>query len=53
MNDEHIVSVQNSLQFLPTGRPEVALHRLEEQFPERREIMLSAVCRETNYVILI
>jgi len=29
---------------LPTRRPVVGLYRLEEQFPEWTEIMLSAVC---------
>jgi hypothetical protein len=32
------------MQFLPTRQPVVVLHRLEEQLPEWREVMLSAVC---------
>ena len=44
MSDEHTVSLQSSMQFLPTRRPVVVLHRVEEQFPEWIEIMLSAVC---------
>jgi len=44
MSDEHTVSLQSSMQFLPTRRLVVVLQTLEEQFPERREIMLSAMC---------
>ena len=43
MGNEQVVSLRSSMQFLPTSRPVVALHRLEEQFPAWREIMLSAV----------
>jgi len=52
MSDEHTVSLQSSMQFLPTRRPVVLLHRLEEQFLEWSEIMQSAVCRQKNCVIL-
>jgi len=44
MSDEHTVSLQSSMQFLPTRRLVVVLQTLEEQFPEWREIMLSAMC---------
>jgi len=44
MSDGHIVSLQSSMQFLPTRQPVVVLHRLEKQFPEWSDIMLSAVC---------
>jgi len=44
MSDEHTVSLQSSMQFPPTRRLVVVLQTLEEQFPEWREIMLSAMC---------
>jgi hypothetical protein len=55
VSDEHTVSVQSSMQFLPTRRPVIVLHRLEEWLPPLREVMLSAVClwRQKNYVILL
>jgi hypothetical protein len=42
MSDEHTVCLQSSMQFRPAGRPVVVLQTFEEQFPEWREIMLSA-----------
>ena len=44
MPDEHTVSLQSSTQFRPTRWPAVVLRRFEEQFPEWREMMLSAMC---------
>ena len=44
MNEEHTVSLQSSMQFLPTRLPIIVLQRVEEQFPAYREIMVSAVC---------
>ena len=44
-SDEHIVSVQSSMQFLPTLMPIIVLQRVEEQLPPLREVMLrAAVC---------
>jgi len=34
MSDEHIVSLQSSMQFRPTRWPVVVLQTLEEQFPD-------------------
>ena len=44
MGDEHTVSLQSSMQFLPTRLPIIVLQRVEEQFPAYREIMVSAMC---------
>ncbi len=44
MSDEHTVSLQSSMQFLPTRLPVIVLQRVEEEFPAYREIMVSAVC---------
>jgi len=44
MNDEHTVSLQSSMQFLPTRLPLTVLQKVEEQFPSLREIMVSALC---------
>ena len=44
MSDEHIVSLESSMQFLPIRLPTLVLQRVEEQFPTFRDIMLSAVC---------
>jgi len=44
MRDEHNVSIQSSMQLLPTRGPVVVLQRLQEQFPEWSKIMLCAVC---------
>jgi len=52
MSDKHIVILQSSMQFLPTRLPIIILQRVEEQFPASRKIMLSAVCRQKNSVIL-
>jgi hypothetical protein len=38
MNDEHVISLQTSMQIPTTRLPINVLHRLEEQFPEWREI---------------
>jgi hypothetical protein len=52
MNDEHIVSSQSSVQCLPTWLPVFVLQRAEEQLPPVREVMVSAVCRQKNYIAL-
>jgi hypothetical protein len=44
MSDEHIDSVQSSMQFLPALMPIIVLQKVEEVYPEWREFMLSAVC---------
>jgi hypothetical protein len=43
-SDEQIVSLQTRMQFLPTRLTIIMLHRVEEQFPAFRDIMLSAMC---------
>jgi hypothetical protein len=43
MSDEHIVSVQSSMQFLPALIPKIVLQMVEEEYPEWREFMLSVV----------
>jgi len=44
VSDEHIVSLQSSMQFLPALMPVIVLHRIEEQLLRLREVMMSAVC---------
>ena len=44
MYDAHIVSLQSSIQSLPTRLPIILLERVEEQFPAVREITVSAMC---------
>jgi len=39
MSDEHIVSLQSSMQFLPTRLLIIILRRVEEQFPALMKIM--------------
>jgi len=51
MSDEHTVSLQSSMQFRPTRRPVVVLQTLEKQFPEWREIMLSADKRICHLIV--
>jgi len=46
MSDEHTLSLQSSVQFLPTRVPVIVLQRVEEEFPAWREIIVSAVCRQ-------
>jgi hypothetical protein len=48
MSDEHIVSLQSSMYFLPTMLPQ----RVEEQFPAYREIKVRAMCLCTDKRIL-
>jgi hypothetical protein len=43
MNHEPIDNLQNSMQFLPALMPIILLQTVEEQYPEWREVMLSAV----------
>jgi hypothetical protein len=52
MSDEHGVSLQSSMQYRPTGLPIIILQMLEEQFLSVREVMVGAVCRQKNYIIL-
>jgi hypothetical protein len=52
MSDEHTVSVQSSIQYFPTMLPIIILHKVEEQLPPVREVMVGAVCRQKNYIFL-
>jgi hypothetical protein len=52
MSDEHIVSLQSSMQYCPTGLPIIILQRVEEQLPPVREVMVGAMCRQKNYIML-
>ena len=53
MGDEHTVSLQSSMQFLPTMLPIIVLQRVEEQFPASREIMVSAMylCADKRIIL--
>ena len=44
MSHELIVSLQSSMQLLLRRWPFVVIQRLEKQFPERIEALMSAVC---------
>jgi len=44
MSDEHIVSLQSSVQYLPTGLPVIVFQRVEEKFLPVREVMVCFVC---------
>jgi hypothetical protein len=44
MSDEHIVSLQSSMQCLATRLPIIILQRVEEQLPPGREVIVGAVC---------
>jgi hypothetical protein len=44
MSDEHIVSLQSSMHFLPTRVPIIVLQGVEEQFPAFRDTMFNAIC---------
>ena len=52
MSDEHNVSSQSSMQSLPTWLPIIILQRAEEQLPAAREVIVGAVCRQNNYIVL-
>jgi len=43
MGDEHILSLQSNMEFLPVQLPRIVLQRVE-QVPVVREIMVSAMC---------
>ena len=43
MSYKHIVSLQSSMRLLLTRWPLVVLQKLEKQFPEWREVIMSAV----------
>jgi hypothetical protein len=53
MSDEHTVSVQSSMQYRPTGLPVIILQRVEEQLLSVREVVVGAVCRQKNYIMLL
>ena len=44
MTDEHIESLQSSMQFVPARLPKVVLQRVEEEFPIWRQIIVSVMC---------
>jgi hypothetical protein len=52
MSYEHIVCLQSSMQLLLTRWPLVVLQGLQKQFPEWREVIMSAVwlCAEKRIV---
>ena len=52
MSDEHIVSVQSCMQFLPTLMRVILLQRVEEQLLPLREVMLCSCVQTKNYIIL-
>jgi hypothetical protein len=52
MSDEEIVSLQSNMQYLSTRLPIIILQRVAEQLPPVREVMVGAVCRQKNYIIL-
>ena len=52
MSDEHNISSQSSMQSLPTWLPIIILRRAEEQLPAVREVIVGAVCRQNNYIVL-
>jgi hypothetical protein len=52
MDDEHIVSLQSNMEFLPTMLPRIVLQRAE-QVPALREIMVSAMCLCAGKIIIL
>jgi hypothetical protein len=52
VSDEHIISLQTSMQVLPTRVPIIILQRLEEQFPEWTEIMGTVMCLRADRTII-
>jgi hypothetical protein len=52
MSDEHIESLQSSMQFLAARLPNIVLQRVEEEFPIWREIIVSAMCRYADKGII-
>jgi len=55
MSDEHIVSSQSSMQYLPTKLPIIILWTVEEQLPPVRILMVGAVwlCADRRIVLFI
>ena len=51
MSDEHNVSSQSSMQYLPTRLPIIILWRVEKQLPPVRGVIVGAVCRQKNYIV--
>jgi hypothetical protein len=52
MSNERIESLQSNMQFSPARLPKIVLQRVEEEFPIWREIIVSAMSRPKDYVIL-
>jgi hypothetical protein len=52
MSDEPTVSIQTSMQYLPTRLPIIVLQRVEEQYRAWREIMVIAMCLHAEKRIL-
>jgi hypothetical protein len=53
MSDEDIVSLQSSMQYLPTWQPIIILQGVAEQLPPVREVMVGAVCRQKKYDLVL
>ena len=53
MSKERIENLQSNMQFPLTRLPKIVLRRVEEEFPVWREIVVSAMCRCADQIILL
>ena len=53
MSNERIENLRSNMPFLPTRLPKIILRRVEEEFPIWREIVVSAMCRCADQIIIL
>ena len=53
VSNKRIETLQSNMQFHPTRLPKIVLRRVEEEFPIWREIVVSAMCRCGDQIIIL
>jgi hypothetical protein len=53
MSNERIENLESNMQFPLTRLPKIVLRRVEEEFPIWREIVVSALCRCADQIIIL
>ena len=53
MSDERIENLESNMQFPPSMLPKIVLRRVEEEFPIWREMVVSAMCRCADQIIIL
>jgi hypothetical protein len=51
MSDVQIISLQRNMQYIPIRLPIIVFQKVEQLTPVR-EVMVGAVCRQKNFIVL-